>query len=164
MALADILAAIAQQAEKQIADLVAAAARDKEALKKQADEAIAAYENELHAQTEQQKKQLKKKAETEVEMNRKKALLQAKRDALDAVYAKVLEEVQKLPAAKKKKLEDALKAALKGRKGKTESVKEGGFIFVSDNAEEDYSFEHLVNEVLRPQTELDVSANLFANR
>ena len=162
MALSDIIQAIKTQADKEIAVLQEQATRAKDSIKRKTDEEIAAYEQELSKKTEDRKVAMKKKAETMVEMERKKTLLAEKRKALDSVYKKVLEEVKKMPAEKLKKLEDTLKKHVAGRKGEVKPVKEGGFLFVSEKSEEDYTFEHLVNEVLRPQTEIDVSTKLFS--
>ena len=37
----------------------------------------------------------------------------------------------------------------------------GGFLFISEKEEQDFTFEHLVEEVLRPKTELETSHTLF---
>ena len=162
MALTDIIQAIKAQADKEITILQEQAVREKNSIKSKTDEEIALYEKDMKKKTEDRKVAMKKKAETMVEMDRKRVLLEEKRKALDSVYKKALEEVKKLPADKIKKFEDSLKKHVEGCKGDIKPVKEGGFIFVSEKSEEDYSFEHLVNEVLRPQTEITVSAELFS--
>ena len=40
----------------------------------------------------------------------------------------------------------------------------GGFKFVSKTKEQDCTFEHLVSEVLRPLSELEISQLLFSNQ
>ena len=39
----------------------------------------------------------------------------------------------------------------------------GGFVFSSETQEHDFTFEHIVAEYLRPQTELNVSKTLFTS-
>jgi hypothetical protein len=65
------------------------------------------------------------------------------------------------PPERKEKLEKALEKRIAGRKGEKKPSKEGGFVFVGESTEEDLTFPHLVQTVLRPQTELEVSAKLF---
>ena len=161
MALSDILAAIKAQADKGIAVIQESATREKNTIKAKGDEEIAAFEEDLKRQTAAKKVQLKKKAETMVEMDRKKMILEEKRTALDHVYDAALKKLQQLPTEKKKKLIQKLMENVKGQKGDVKEVKEGGFLFVSKNAEEDYSFPHLIENTLRPETEITVSKKLF---
>ena len=148
MALSDILAAIKAQADKGIAVIQESATREKNTIKAKGDEEIAAFEEDLKRQTAAKKVQLKKKAETMVEMDRKKMILEEKRTALDHVYDAALKKLQQLPTEKKKKLIQKLMENVKGQKGDVKEVKEGGFLFVSKNAEEDYSFPHLIENTL----------------
>ena len=161
MALQDIIQAIKAQADKEISALEDAAKKEKASIKTKADAEIASFESELKDQASAKKASMKKKAETMVDMERRKLLLEEKRKALDIVYENVLTEVQALPKDKLKKLEDALKAKVKGQKGETKASKEGGFVFVSTQAEEDFTFAHLIQTMLRPETELEVSTKLF---
>ncbi len=162
MALADIIQAIKAQADKEISVIQDHVLREKDEKKKAVDEELATFESDLKKKTEEKKQQLKRKAETMVEMERRQILLTEKRAALDSVYDAVLEEAVKLPGAKTKKLVDALQKQVQGRKGETKTSKEGGFTFVSEKTEEDFTFPHLVQTVLRPQTEIEVSAKLFS--
>lgn len=162
MPLADIIAAIHAQAEKEIAFLTERAKKEKESIHNAANTEIAVFEEDLQKKTQQRKEQEQKKADAETEMERKKMLLDEKRSLLDAVYTGVLEAVQKLPKAELAKLTEALEKKAKGAKGKMQAAKEGGFFLVSDVSEEDFSFPYLVTEVLRPQTESAVSAELFS--
>lgn len=161
MALADIITAIKAHADREITVIQDNAMREKNEKKKVVDEEIKVLENDTEMQTEEKKKQLKKKVETMVEMERRKALLEEKHRALDSVYSEVLQAVQKAPPAKLQKLTDALQRRIKGQKGEVKKDPEGGFLFVSTNSEEDFSFPHLIQTVLRPDTELEVSSKLF---
>ena len=161
MALADIITAIKSHADKEVSAIQDRAMREKDEKKKVVDEELLEFESDLKKQTEEKKKQLKRKAETMVEMERRKALLEEKRGALDTVYSEVLQAVQKAPQAELQKLTDALQGRIKGQKGEVKKDPEGGFLFVSTNSEEDFSFPHLIQTVLRPDTELEVSSKLF---
>jgi vacuolar-type H+-ATPase subunit E/Vma4 len=161
MALSDIIQAIKTQADREIAVIQEASLREKNAIQKKNDEDIATAEKEAKKQTAEKKEQLMKKAETMVKMERKKMMLQEKRLALDTVYKNVLQELQQLPSEKKKELVERLMKHVHGRKGEVKEIKEGGFLFVSDNAEENYSFPHLIQHTLRPRTEIAVSTKLF---
>ena len=162
MALADIITAIIAQADKEISVIQENVTREKSEMKKNADEELAAFESDLKKKTEEKKQQMKKKAETMVKMERRKELLAEKRAALDSVYDEVLNAVQKLPKEKIEKLEDALKKKVQGRKGELIEAKGGGFLFVSTLTEEDFTFAHLIASDLRPKTEVDIAAKLFA--
>ena len=87
MALADIIAAIKAQADKEIALIQEQATREKDAMKNKANEELKKFEADLQKKTADRKEQMKKKAESAVDMERKKAILTEKRSALDSVYA-----------------------------------------------------------------------------
>jgi len=38
----------------------------------------------------------------------------------------------------------------------------GGFVFISDTEEQDFTFENLIQNILRPRTELSIAHTLFA--
>ena len=162
MALADIIASIKAQAKNDISNINEQTEVEKASITHKTNDEISALESDIKKQTEAKKTQMQKKAQTMVEMNHRKKLLEEKRKSLDSVYDEVLEEVNKRPKDKLKKFEDSLKSKLKGMVRDTKESKEGGFVFVSKNSEEDFTFPHLVNSVLRPMTELEVSSKLFA--
>lgn len=162
MALTDIIQAINAQADKEISQIQQNALNEKNAIKRAADEEIAAYEADLKNQTEAKKAQLKKKAETHVMMDRRKKKLQTKRRAIDELYAEVAAKLAALPEEKMEKITKALEKKLGRSDGEKQTSKVGGFVFVTKNTEEDFTFPHLVESVLRPMTELDISAKLFS--
>ncbi len=161
MALADIISAINAQKDKDLAALQERTLNEKNSCKKKTDDELATYEDDLKKQTASKKEQLKKKAETMVQMEHRKTLLEEKRKAIDSVYDAVIAELKKLPPEKVKKLEAALEKKTAKHKGKKHPSKEGGFTLISEKAEEDFTFPHLVQTVLRPETELEVAAKLF---
>jgi len=126
---------------------------------------------------------MKAKAENAADMHVKNSLLSKKRNLLDKTYDEVVDDLAKLPD---NKLEPLMRACLKSittegtiqpadkhtelmkkladsskfKMGSTVKAK-GGFKFISDKQEQDCTLEHLVAEVLRPATELEIANNLF---
>jgi len=117
-------------------------------------------------------------------MLRRNALLGKKRELLDRTYANAAEKLSTLPH---EQVEPLIRACLKSirdegtvhpARGHEALVKncadasrfhigdpidaKGGFRFVSEAKERDCTFEHLVSEVLRPATELEISRMLFS--
>jgi len=184
MALADILAAITQQADQRIAEARTAHQKQLTQYREQSEREIATKKQEIAAQKEQRKVQLKAKAENHAAMLKRNAQLKKKQELLDRTYQKVVKELSALPDDK---IEPLLRQCIKSIKsegtihpsekhenlvqkladsGKFKigsSIKaKGGFLFVSETREQDYTFEHLVQETLRPKTELEISQLLFA--
>ena len=162
MALADIITAINAQRDKNISALQERVLEEKNSCKRKTDDELKAYEDDLKKQTKARKEQLTKKAHTMVQMEHRQTLLQEKRKAIDSVYDAVIDELKKLPPEKANKLEAALEKKAAKYKGEKKPCKEGGFTLISEKAEEDFTFPRLVQTVLRPETELEVSAKLFS--
>lgn len=182
MALHDILSAIASEADKQIAALKAQHERTVTDAQAKASQELERLTADLESQKAQKSDQLSRKARQRAEQIRRNAVLQRKREMLDAVYASVLDKLTKesdatlepmfaaflaklpggeiLPA---KKHEALLKKLASGKDftiGETIDAK-GGFRCISKTREEDFRLETIVQEVLRPRTELAVSQHLF---
>jgi len=184
MALQDILAAISAEADKQITDARLVHQKQLTKIREKSERDLATKKQEIVVQKEQRKTQLKAKAENAAAMYERNAELKRKQDLLDRTYNQVIDELTKLsddkieplirsclksiktkgvihPAAPHEKLLKKLADSSKFTVG--ESIKaKGGFRFVSDTQEQDCTFEHLVAEVLRPGTELEISQTLFA--
>lgn len=161
MALADIIKAIQAQRDKDISALQERVLEEKNSFKRKTDDELKVYEDDLKKQTKARKTQLTKKAHTMVQMEHRKTLLEEKRKAIDSVYDAVIDELKKLSPEKMKKLEEALEKKAAKHKGEKKPSKEGGFTLISEKAEEDFTFPHLVQTILRPETELEVSSKLF---
>ncbi len=184
MALQDILAAISAQADQQIQRARSEHHKQLTKMREQSERAIATKKQDIALQKEQRKAQLTAKAENHAAMYIRNAELSKKQELLDRTYDNVIAELSKLPDEDLKRL---IESCLKGIKGKGaihpakkhesllnkladssqltigESIDaKGGFKFISDTQEQDYTFEHLVSEVLRPKTELEISHLLFA--
>ena len=183
MALKHILAAITQQADA----LIAKAHDDHEAIVKtlrdKHSQDIEQKRKDLTASKERKLQQLQAKARTHATSHKKSVLLRKKKELLDRIYEKVVlelvalsdEEVEPLlraciamvkddgvihPSAKHEKLLREICTSKQFRLEKTIEAK-GGFVFVSATKEQDFTFEYLVEHVLRPKTELETSHALF---
>ncbi len=184
MALQDILDAITAQADQQIATARSKHQKRVSQMREAAERNQAKKKQDLAVQKDKKKAQMKMKAEVHAETTKRNTVLRKKRELLDRLYTKVVDQLAALPDDKAEKL---LHACLKEISAKgaihpseahaallkkiapsdqfqiEKSVKaKGGFVFSSEKAEQDFTFEHLVQEWLRPQTELDVSTALFA--
>lgn len=184
MALQDILSAIISQADQQIKEARATHQKNLTKIREQGERTVASKKQEIAAQKEQRKAQLAAKAQNAAAMLKRNAQLNKKQELLDKTYAQVVEELSKLPH---EKVEPLIRACLKAIRdeGTIHPAKEheallrkladasrftlgepinakGGFKFISKKKERDCTFEHLVSEVLRPVSELEISQLLFA--
>jgi hypothetical protein len=85
MALADIITAISTQADRDIALIQERSTEKKNAIKRSTDEESVALEEADQKQRDAVKAQIQRKAETELKMGQRKALLKEKREALESV-------------------------------------------------------------------------------
>jgi len=184
MALQDILAAITAEADLQIEEARAAHHKELSGLREESERRIAGKKQEIAKQKERKKTQLTAKANAHAQVQKRNVILKKKKELLDQTYAKVIERLSELPD---KDVEPLLRACVQLIKIKGEirpsekhvnilkklcpkdqfkigaTIKaSGGFLFVSEKQEEDFTFEHLVEHVLRPDTELEISKTLFS--
>lgn len=184
MALQDILAAITADADHKIETARAEQQKALTAAREESERAIAKRKQEIAVQRQQKIDQMTAKAQTHAASHKRNALLAKKKELLDRAYAKAAEELCGISDADAEKL---FRACLKMIKGKGEihpSAKhekllkkicpseqfrmkdstdaKGGFLFVSDKEEQDFTFENLVENILRPRTELQIANTLFA--
>lgn len=182
MAFQDILDAIIAESNAVI-DAARTKHNDAVAARKQQarDAKDAAHANAMEL-VEQKKVQLQQKAANHADMLVKSATLKQKQQCINDVYDAVLTQLGSLP---KDKLEKLLKACLerlpkKGTLHPSKAHKDmltslasgydvgdaidasGGFLFTSDTQEYNFTFEHLVTTVVRPQTEIETATTLFA--
>lgn len=183
MPLKDIIAAIIAEADARIEQARAAHQKELTLLREQSEKRLSTRKQEIAASKEQKKVQLKAKAQAHADAQRRNAALRKKQELLDRLYSKVATDMGSLPADT---VEDLLRKSLKTitEKGTIhpsakhvdllkkiapseqftigETIEStGGFRFVSQKQERDFTFEHLVQEVVRPATELEVSQKLF---
>lgn len=184
MALQDILAAITALADQRIADARQAHKQSLTQLREDSERSLATKKQELASQKQKKMNQLAAKANTHAHAVQRNAILQKKKELLDRTYAEVMKELTSLDA---KDLETLLRACLKRIKHKGEihpskkhadllkkicpseqfTMKDatnakGGFLFISDKEDQDFTFEYLVEHELRPKTELTTSQLLFS--
>ncbi len=183
MALKDILAAITAQADKRIADARKEHQKALTHMREESERSLASKKQEVATSKKQKMEQLKSKAENLSLSHKRNAVLAKKKELLDRTYQAAIDELASLDD---KELESLLRACLKNIKAKgsihpskkhekllkkicpSEQFKmkeatdaKGGFLFVSEKEEQDFTFEHLIEHVLRPETELDTSTLLF---
>lgn len=185
MALADILKAITAQADQKIKEARSVHQKNLTKIREKGERTISTRKQEIAVQKEQRKTQLKAKAGNLAAMQIKNAQLCKKQELLNRTYAEVIENLSRLPD---EELETLFRACLKGitskgtihpsqnhvqlikklaksgqfEMGSTVKTK-GGFTFTSQKREQDCTLEHLVSEVLRPKSELEISQMLFSS-
>jgi vacuolar-type H+-ATPase subunit E/Vma4 len=182
MALTDILQAITKNADKKIESAREQQQRLTRDKREESERTISKAKQDVALQRDRKKTELKAKAQTHAQSLKKNALLRKKRELLDQIFADVMHDLCALPEGDVQELlracvdqlknegtlhpssayEDMLKKMLPNhiKMGSTTKAK-GGFLFVSETQEQDFTFEHIVEHILRPKTELDASQSLF---
>lgn len=182
MALQDILDSITGDADKRIAEATAEHKKRMKDMREESERSINRKRVQITEQRDQKKRQLKEKAESHARMVRTKALLAKKQEYMDTLYADVLDALTKLPKDKTEALLEKCLSTVKGKgtivpsKHHEAALKKmlpdgcemgkaidsaGGFRFVSDKEEHDFTYEFLVRGLLRPQTEVKMAHELF---
>jgi|AP45_3_1055517.scaffolds.fasta_scaffold55074_2 vacuolar-type H+-ATPase subunit E/Vma4 len=184
MALQDILAAITAEADKYITDARTEHQRSVTQLREESERNLAKKKQEIAVSKQQKMDQLTTKAQTHANAQKRNAVLSTKKEMLDTVFAKA---AQKLSEVSDKDIEPLLRVCIKGIKAKgiihpstkhadllkkicpSEQFRiekpthaKGGFLFVSEKEEQDFTFEHLMEHVVRPSHELSISKTLFS--
>jgi vacuolar-type H+-ATPase subunit E/Vma4 len=187
MALQDILTAIQAQAQQDAERIQEQAVREKDVMRRRTDDDIATFEKDLDVQVSEKKRSMTKRTHTMADMERKSQVLRQKRSLMDAVYQELLEKLRTAPQEKIGRLLDSCLSSLHGKKGQIRPAKAhasmipglphfdskhfslgehidaaGGFIFASDIAEEDFTFERLIADNVRSQKEPEVASLLFS--
>jgi len=183
MALQDIIDAIVAQADRDIAALRADHEKRVLALKTAHDADRVALKAQTAKQLAERKDLLNRKTTAHLSVERRNRVAEARSTVLDVVFAEVVAGLASLPEAK---IEVILRACLKNIRGegtllpskRHEAILKkiapserftigehcdaiGGFRFIGTSTEADYTFEHLVHGVLRPQKELEIALSLF---
>lgn len=184
MALQDILDAITAEADQRIADARTAHQKRLSHLREESDRRILKKKQDINAQREEKKRQIRMKGEAAVTVRRRNMFLARKRSLLDAVYAHAEEALVALPEKQLRPLLERcldlieevgtirpakvhaslLDTLLHNRLHLTVGAPldvSGGFLFVSDRAERDCTFATIVREQLRPRTETMAVTQLF---
>lgn len=179
MALQDIITAITTQADHDIAALRAAHAHRVQEMRTKQKKSLESLRSTMLQEVENRKRQLLLKVKTHAAVERRNRIAAAKQAVINTAFGEALAT---LAALQNEKVEPLLRACLKRIKGKgalhvskrheallrkiapadrftIDSVADviGGFRFVGTASEADYTFEHLVNGLLRQKKELDVA-------
>ena len=185
MALQDILKAIVAEADQQIENERKVHQKKLTTAREQSEQRTAKRKQEIAVQKEKRKDQMRAKSQAHAQMIERNAELKKKQDLLDDLYGQVVKKLSDLP---KPDVEEFLKKCIKSIKEKgeirpskahAELLKKiapsekfkigehisssGGFIFVSEKEEKDFTFEHLVSSYLRPKTEVEIANELFTS-
>lgn len=183
MALQDILDAIAHEADDTIAAAQEQHAKKMQQMREAHEQVIAKKRAQIHEQKEQKKRQMKEKAESHARMLKSKLILAKKQELIDRLYGDVLTALASLPSDRAQTfLAEALKQVratsgeIQPASAHAQSIKKllpegmslgepldatGGFRFVSDEQEQNFTFEFLVQNLLRPLTEVKTARKLF---
>lgn len=181
MALSHILAAITSEADAEILAAERAHALAVSDLTAAHERATGTIRSTVKQQKTERLHQLKKRAEDHSDMMRRHAVLQRKQELLDEFYAAATKELSALPAAETERLlsgwiaklpkggtiipskaHEQLLKKLAGDRAVLPAINSvGGFRFVSEKEDRDYTYEFLVKNILRPETEIEVAGQLF---
>lgn len=185
MALHDLLQSIVHEADQQIAAAKEAHAARVQAMTADHTAALDRFRKSTQDRLQQKKRSLREKAESLGRISAGKVLLERKNAELDGLYDAVLEELKGLS---KEQLKDFFshclkqiddtegtvhaapqhEALIKELAGKTFSEgaplkgATGGFTVSTPKREWNFTFEFLVQHMLRPATEIDAASRLFA--
>ena len=183
MALKDILQAITDEADRQIAEAQTRHKTEMKEIKDSSEKTLTASLKHIHQQKEQWKLQMRQRAESHAEMVARHAVLGRKQELLDEVYAQVSDGLASLPKPELEKFlslcmgkirdkgtfhpaaahADLVKKLAPAGCAVGETIpSKGGFRFVGEKQDVDLTFEFLVAEILRPATEIEVASELFA--
>lgn len=184
MALQDILAAITSAADARIKQARDAQQNDINTFHEESATRVEEKKKDIAVSKQQKSDSLLTKANTHAETLKRNARLSTKKELLDELYSDVAKKLSTLP---EKEVEPLLRECVKKLADKGDifpskahaallkkicpsekfTIKEptdssGGFLFVSKKREQDFTFDYLVQNVLRPKTELEVSHQLFS--
>ncbi len=181
MAFHDILRALDADADARISAARKAkqesVARSREQLEHAASEKLSTIATDV----DREKKRMERQIVAHTQMNGRQASMRAKHGLMEQSYAKALDALAGMNAAKTeefvKRMIDAcpeggtirpaqphetLVKKLSGKRAIGPSVKScGGFIHETETADRDCTYETLVRDILRPATELAVASTLF---
>ncbi len=182
MALQDILNAIVGDADKRIADLTSSHKQFLKDLREESERSLTRKRSQIAEQRDQRMRQMKEKTESHARMARSKSLLALRQEYMDRLYKDAFDALVALP---KDETESFLALCMKqiDAKGTVHAAKAheaiikkllpsgctlgesidaaGGFRFVSDKEEHDFTYEFIINRLLRDATELKAVALLF---
>ncbi len=189
MALSDILQKIKDEAGKKAAFMKQVADDEIAKIKMEAGERAELKRAEIVAMAKEKAENLQGKAELLAKMEARNLLLTEKRQIIEDVYAQSVKELEgfsghdleklmvsmfkaaskSMPKANvivsaghKRQAEEAIEKAKVDYHVKDESSKlDGGMVLVDGKQEMNLSFNYVLNQIVRPKTELDIAKILF---
>lgn len=185
MALQHILDAIVNDADKRIQQTSTETKQRLKDAREASEKRLADARQKIADSVDLKKRQLKEKTLSYALMKKRKVMLEQKQAYMNDLYQLVLEKLAELPKDQVEKFLETCIAALPAKgtilPSKTHEAmlkkmlpktlemgpaveSRGGFIFSSDTLESNFTFEHLVKNVLRPQTEVTVANDLFQSQ
>lgn len=184
MALQNILDAIVREADERIAHEAAKQRADLKRLREESERRLAAARTQIADQKERKIRQIREKAEARGYLLQRQALLAKKQECMDRLYGMVMDSLLALPARTTESfLKHCLsvtpgKGVVRATKNHEAIIKKllpkdcemgatldarGGFRFSSDREEYNFSYEFLIESVLRPLTDVTSAHDLFSD-
>jgi vacuolar-type H+-ATPase subunit E/Vma4 len=182
MALQHILDAIVNDANNRIQQINANSKKHLKDAQEASEKRLTDSRKRIAESVDQKKRQLKEKTLSYALMHKRKVLLENKQQHMDDLYNTVLQKLTELPKDHMEKLLKAClgtlpssgiirpsaahEAMLKKLLPKDYEMGEaiaarGGFIFSNDTQEYNFTFEHIVHNILRPATEVHIAHEIF---
>lgn len=185
MALSHILSAITAESDAQLSELQATHAARMKQMEEKHQEQLSSMKATVTQQKTQRKHQLKKRTEGHIDMLTRHAVLQRKQELLNELFNGVATTLAKLSDQDAERmLTSWMKTLPKGGKlipskkhealvkkiaGNAYTVDAagtfaGGFQYIGEKEDRNYTFEFLVEHVLRPSVEIEAASKLFATK
>lgn len=185
MALQHILDAIVQDADHRIQQISSSSKQRLKDAREASEKRLSNSRQKIADSVELKKRQVKEKTLSYALMKKRKVMLEHKQQHLNDLYEQVIE---KLAGLSKEQAEKVMEACLKGlpsagiihpSKAHEAILKKmlpkgcemgssidarGGFIFSNDTQECNYTFEHLVQHVMRQKDEVKIARELFSSQ
>lgn len=185
MALQHILDAIVHDADSRIQHISTASKQRLKDAKEASEKRLRESRQKVADNLDLKKRQLKEKTLSYALMKKRKVMLEHKQQHMNDLYEQVLGQLEGLS---KEQAEQFLEACLKvlpstgtirPSKAHEAMLKKllpkgcdmgdsldarGGFVFSNDTQEFNFTFEHLVQHVLRPKTEVEIAHELFPSQ
>jgi vacuolar-type H+-ATPase subunit E/Vma4 len=183
MALTDIFEGIVAETDAQIQTAKGAHKERMKSLRAQSDAAVTSKLQAMHEQKELRKRQMRSRMLTHADMTKRNAILAKEQEYMTIFFNHLIEKLANLPKPALEKFYATCfesinaKGTIRPAKphkeiiekiaGKHFSIGEpldipGGFLFTSETQDRDFTFPFLVQNVLRPKTEIEVAKRLFA--
>lgn len=184
MALSHILSAITAEVDAELSELRAAHAARMKQMEEKHQEQLAAMKTSIAQQKAQRMHQLKKRTEGHINMLTRHAVLQRKQELINELFQSVATGLAKLSDHDAERMlthwiktlpkggtiipSKKHEALIKKIVGNAYVVAEagsfaGGFQYIGEKVDRNYTFAFLVENILRPAFEIEAASKLFAS-